>query len=53
VTRRSGTLRVHVDGLTGVSHQERQAVVVRIVGALRHFRRTASNIDVVINDTLP
>ncbi|MGO9875825.1 MAG: hypothetical protein ACLPVY_18770 [Acidimicrobiia bacterium] len=50
VTCRSGTLRVHVEGLTGISHQERQAAVVRAVGALWHFGRTVPTVDLASSD---
>ena len=52
VTRRSGELDVRIAGLTGVTHQERQTAVVRIVGALREFDRAARTIDVSMVDAI-
>jgi hypothetical protein len=49
VTRRDGGLRVRVMGLEDATRQERQAAVVRVVGALRQFDRAARTIDVAIN----
>jgi hypothetical protein len=53
VVRRDGGLRVHVTGLDEATHEERQAAVVRIVGALRAFDRAARTIDVVVGDGTP
>jgi hypothetical protein len=46
VTRQSGGLRVLVSDLDDVTRLERNAAVVRIVGALRAFDRSARTIDV-------
>jgi hypothetical protein len=48
VIRRGGMLRVLVTGLDDVTHEERRAAVVRIVGAVRAFDRAARTIDVVV-----
>jgi len=48
VTRRDGGLRVEVMGLGDATRDERQAAVVRVVGALRQFDRSARSIDVII-----
>jgi transcription elongation GreA/GreB family factor len=39
---------VNVFGLEGRSAKERQAAIVRVVGALREFDRNARSIDVAI-----
>jgi hypothetical protein len=46
VTRQSGGLRVVVAGVDGATRAQRNAAVVRIVGALRAFDRSAKTIDV-------
>jgi hypothetical protein len=46
VTRHAGGLRVVVSGLDDVTRVQRNAAVVRIVGALRAFDRNARSIDV-------
>jgi hypothetical protein len=53
VIRRDGGLRVHVTGLDEVSHEMRQATIVRIVGALRAFDHAARTIDIVVGDGTP
>jgi hypothetical protein len=51
VVRRDGGLCVHLGGLEGWSARERQAAVVRVVGALREFDRAARSIDVAVGDS--
>lgn len=50
VVRRGGGLHVRVAGLERRTTAERQAAVVRIVGALREFDRAARTIDVELGD---
>ena len=50
VVRRGGGLHVRVSGLEHRTTAERQAAIVRIVGALREFDRAARTIDVELGD---
>jgi hypothetical protein len=50
VHRHAGGLRVSVRGLEAATHHQRQVTVVRIVGALRAYDRSARTIDVEIDE---